>query len=189
MMYGHFACLCCGNLTLCEPPPGSYDICPVCNWEDDYDQGKHPDSSWGANSVSLNEARKKYKLIGATDERFLKDVRPPKPEELPSENEETPLPVKDPSWICICCGYLTLSAPSPGTNEVCFVCGWKDDEGQTKDPRSNEGLNPVCLLEAKNNFKQFGACSQESRGNVRSAWPNEIPPGMKDGEWKLVGPP
>ena len=30
-----FACPCCGYLTLSEEPPGTYEVCPVCDWGDD----------------------------------------------------------------------------------------------------------------------------------------------------------
>ncbi len=30
-----YECSCCEELTLREPPPGTYQICRVCNWEDD----------------------------------------------------------------------------------------------------------------------------------------------------------
>ena len=38
----------------------SFDICPICGWEDDALQEKHPDYNGGANHVSLNQARKAY---------------------------------------------------------------------------------------------------------------------------------
>ena len=38
----------------------SYDICPVCGWEDDDYQIIYPDET-GANDVSLIEAREKWK--------------------------------------------------------------------------------------------------------------------------------
>ena len=47
----------------------AYEICPVCDWEDDLLQRKNPDYSGGANKLSLNEYRKKYlESIGETDE-------------------------------------------------------------------------------------------------------------------------
>lgn|GEM_PF-260738 len=39
---------------------GSYEICPVCGWEDDRLQLKNPDYESGANRMSLNRARKAY---------------------------------------------------------------------------------------------------------------------------------
>lgn len=51
-------CPCCGKYKL--PTVGDYDICHVCGWEDDPFQGEKPDSIYGANKMSLNEARKAY---------------------------------------------------------------------------------------------------------------------------------
>ena len=53
-----FVCPCCGEKTLEEQ--GAYDICEVCNWEDDPGQAKHPDDPDGANLTSLNEARAEW---------------------------------------------------------------------------------------------------------------------------------
>ena len=55
-----YACVCCGELTMKEQPPGTYQVCPVCGWEDDKLQYKHPDLAGGANELSLNEARERY---------------------------------------------------------------------------------------------------------------------------------
>ncbi len=38
----------------------SYDICPVCGWEDDPIETKNPDYSGGANHITLNKAGKAY---------------------------------------------------------------------------------------------------------------------------------
>ena len=38
-----------------------FDICAICSWEDDDLQFENPDYRGGANSMSLNEARKAYK--------------------------------------------------------------------------------------------------------------------------------
>lgn len=47
-----YPCVACGLLTF-EEPIGSYDICPVCNWEDDPVQARYPGSPVGANHESL----------------------------------------------------------------------------------------------------------------------------------------
>jgi hypothetical protein len=53
------ACACCGQKTL-DPNVKFFDVCPVCGWEDDPIQNKHPDDDGGANHISLNEAKKAY---------------------------------------------------------------------------------------------------------------------------------
>lgn len=67
--------------TFTEAPPGSYDICPVCFWEDDPVQFDDPDYDGGANVVSLNEARRNFREFGASEQRFIESVRSPTPEE------------------------------------------------------------------------------------------------------------
>jgi len=57
-----YKCPCCGEYTLYEKPPGTYEICTICNWEDDEIQYNDPTYSGGANELCLNEARKRYKL-------------------------------------------------------------------------------------------------------------------------------
>lgn len=52
-------CPCCGK-TLVE----DYDICDVCNWENDPVQRWKPDSAGGANVMSLNEARRVWLAHG-----------------------------------------------------------------------------------------------------------------------------
>lgn len=78
-----FACPCCGFLTLSEKPPGTFEICPVCFWEDDKVQFNEPEYIGGANKVSLNQARKNFLKFGACEERFITKVRKPRLEEIP----------------------------------------------------------------------------------------------------------
>lgn len=78
-----YPCPCCGFLTRSESDFGTFEICPVCNWEDDFVQFKDPNYSGGANKESLNEARENYQKIGAISARFIKEVRNPLPDELP----------------------------------------------------------------------------------------------------------
>jgi rubredoxin len=79
-----FPCPCCGFLTREEQPPGTYRICPVCSWEDDFVQYHEPDLPGGANKPSLNEARRNFAQFGAIEERLRRFVRSPHPDEMPS---------------------------------------------------------------------------------------------------------
>lgn len=55
-----YPCPCCTELTFEKEPPGTYDICPSCNWEDDPLQFEDPNYAGGANLMSLNEAKAAY---------------------------------------------------------------------------------------------------------------------------------
>ncbi|WP_423222100.1 CPCC family cysteine-rich protein [Ideonella lacteola] len=52
MSSGLFPCPSCGFLMFGEPP-GSYEICDVCGWEDDHVQLRYPAMGGGANRLSL----------------------------------------------------------------------------------------------------------------------------------------
>ncbi|HJB41831.1 MAG TPA: hypothetical protein H9945_04965 [Candidatus Gemmiger avicola] len=49
-------CPCCGKSLVSE-----YDICPVCNWENDPIQEANPDTVRGANWLTLTEARARWR--------------------------------------------------------------------------------------------------------------------------------
>ena len=78
-----FPCPCCGFLTLETKPSGSYEICPVCYWEDDPLQYSEPDNAQGSNRVSLNQALKNFHVFGACEEKYKAAVRKPAVEETP----------------------------------------------------------------------------------------------------------
>jgi rubrerythrin len=56
-----YQCPCCGLRTLNRPPPGTYEVCPVCWWEDDPEQFADPDLRGGANVESLHECREAFR--------------------------------------------------------------------------------------------------------------------------------
>ena len=64
-----FPCNCCGFRTLLSPESGSYEICPVCFWEDDPVQAEDLSFAGGANAVSLAEDRENYLQSGACEFR------------------------------------------------------------------------------------------------------------------------
>ena len=57
-----YLCPCCKKYVFAEGP-GSYEICPVCSWEDDKIQAENPDYKGGANKLSLNECIKKFNSV------------------------------------------------------------------------------------------------------------------------------
>ena len=74
-----YPCPCCGYLTWSKP--GSYDICPICGWEDDLSQLRFAAMAGGANRVSLIEGQRNYIETGSCDPTALATgrmtVRPP----------------------------------------------------------------------------------------------------------------
>ena len=56
-----YVCPCCGYPTL--PQRGGYDICELCNWEDDGQCAPHADEVWGGPNYqySLTQARENFK--------------------------------------------------------------------------------------------------------------------------------
>ncbi|KGK85830.1 membrane protein [Desulfosporosinus sp. HMP52] len=87
-----YTCPCCGYKTLDNKPPGTYDICPICFWEDDWVQFDDPDYKGGANDPSLREAQRNFQTIGAYDEGSLKFVR------KPNQDDEKDLEWKPLNW-------------------------------------------------------------------------------------------
>lgn len=77
-----YQCPCCGCYTYDNQPSGGFAICPVCFWEDDPIQLEDESFKGGANDVCLLDARRKFKLFGACEERFARNVRKPLEEEL-----------------------------------------------------------------------------------------------------------
>lgn len=77
-----YPCPCCGFLTLGER--GVFEICPVCDWEDDFAQACDSTLEGGANRVSLEQARRKFILFEASCAESIRAVRKPLAEEVPS---------------------------------------------------------------------------------------------------------
>lgn len=77
-----YTCPCCGYKTLTEEPPGTYDICRICFWEDDDIQFNDPDYEGGANKVCLRKAQKNFLEFGACEKSVVQYVR------KPSKNDE-----------------------------------------------------------------------------------------------------
>jgi hypothetical protein len=112
-----FPCPCCGHLVFREPP-GSYDICPLCFWEDDNVQLRWPDWVGGANKPSLVEGQRNYSEMGAMEFRFIGNVRIAAPDE-PIEPGWRPI---DPDLD----SFETRGiAESPWPDDLCVLYWWR----------------------------------------------------------------
>lgn len=78
-----YECPCCCNLTFYDKPGGTFDICPVCFWEDDDLSTTSPEQTFDINKVSLNQAKINYKEFGACEKGMVLHVR------SPFDNEKT----------------------------------------------------------------------------------------------------
>jgi hypothetical protein len=99
-----FPCPCCGYVVFDEGP-GSYEICPICFWEDDLSQLRFPSMRGGANRPSLQEAQIAFKTVGAIEERFIQNVR------APSEVDR-----RDPAWRPLDSHRDVIEVPQSGVD-------------------------------------------------------------------------
>jgi hypothetical protein len=65
---GLYLCPVCGSRTISAP--GEYEICSICDWEDDPVQRDNPDLCGGANKNSLNEARLEWHTKHRLGDKF-----------------------------------------------------------------------------------------------------------------------
>jgi hypothetical protein len=80
-----YTCPCCGYKVF-EQGPGSFEICPICYWEDEAKQLRYPQES-GANKFSLIESQENFEKYGVSNLELKVFVRPI------SENDQ-----KDKKW-------------------------------------------------------------------------------------------
>ncbi|MEM9862380.1 MAG: CPCC family cysteine-rich protein [Myxococcota bacterium] len=66
-------CPACGHLVFHEPP-GSFEICPVCRWEDDDVQLLNPTYAGGANRRSLVDAQRAHAASPRTNSGISRDA-------------------------------------------------------------------------------------------------------------------
>ncbi len=89
-----------------DGPPGSYDICPICFWEDDLSQLRFARMGGGANRTSLLEAQRNFADSGGVSEpRFRQQVRAP-----------STLDRRDPSWRPLDENDNHVEDPTPGAD-------------------------------------------------------------------------
>ena len=79
-------------------------------------------------------------------------------------------------YTCPCCGYKTLTETSPGTFEICHLCGWEDDEVQLRDPDYRGGANSESLREAQCDFIEEFKNAPDSLGYEKDEDWSPLPP-------------
>lgn len=84
---------------------------------------------------------------------------------------------------CPCCGHRVHDF-QPGFHQTCPICGWEDDLSQLRFPRMPGSSNTVSLLEAQQNYQDYGASERRNRGRTRTPVDGE----ERDGDWRPVDP-
>lgn len=100
-MQGKYPCPCCGYLVFDESP-GSYEVCPICFWEDDLSQLRFARTT-GANHVSLVDAQENFIKEGVSELRFRSTVRAP-----------TASDFREPQWRRLDLSIDTVEEPVDG---------------------------------------------------------------------------
>lgn len=86
---------------------------------------------------------------------------------------------------CPCCGHLVFDG-KPGTEEICPVCYWQDDDISLSNPFEAFGPNKVSLHDAQRIYLLHGVCDiSYSSVRHRLADPKQYP---VDVGWRLIDP-
>jgi Cysteine-rich CPCC len=77
-------------------------------------------------------------------------------------------------YRCPCCGHRTLD--ERGVEDICQVCYWEDDGQDDHDADEVRGgpNYELSLTQARQNFREFGACSRRVLPHVRMPKPDEL---------------
>ena len=77
-------------------------------------------------------------------------------------------------YRCPCSGCRTLD--ERGGFEICPVCFWEDDGQDDSDADTIRGgpNGSLSLTQARQNFREFGACDRKASQHIRKPRSNEI---------------
>lgn len=84
-------------------------------------------------------------------------------------------------YTCPSCGYRVFSGP-PGTEELCPICGWRDDLMHLRFPSFGGLPNGISLLDAQTNFQVIGAKDTSALKGVRFPAPGD----ERDPDWRVL---
>ena len=90
----------------------------------------------------------------------------------PLQETETVPTVKGNS-LCPCCGYLTIPNGGNALAYICPVCFWEIDFFIQSDNEPSDQNHGLTLVQARKNYKQYGAVLPRLVRYVRAALPEE----------------
>ncbi|MGE0535921.1 MAG: CPCC family cysteine-rich protein [Pirellulales bacterium] len=175
-------CPCCGYKTI----HGGFARCPICCWR--YCAGSYsPDFHSPVNCITLREAQRNYKRIGAIREQDKKLSRRPTRSDRRDPNWQllralaSPFSPNADSLIrivtCPCCGFRTNLGE-------CDFCCWRYLLGH-RDPRDHSKPNPIRLRKAQQNFVEHGVWTTGHDEWDQPFEPRTLPdPALKDPNWR-----
>lgn len=74
----------------------------------------------------------------------------------------------DRRYACPCCGYNTYKEPVQKSHGfICPVCFWENDRFAKSQEDISEANHGLTLMQAKENYRQFGACAEGMISYVR----------------------
>jgi Cysteine-rich CPCC len=85
------------------------------------------------------------------------------------------------TYTCPCCGYRVFSGP-PGTEQLCPICGWRDDVMHLRFPFFNGMPNGISLVDAQLNYSVIGAKDDTALKSVRFAGAGD----KRDPDWRPI---
>jgi hypothetical protein len=142
-----YTCPCCGYATFAAAP-GSFAICPVCDWQDDQQQLYSPFLASGANTHCLAEAQVRYIQFG--DERAGDDH------------------VRDPHWFPLWQQKTDIPDNAPAADATTYdLYYW------LRTPRASVPEQPVGLRRVRNRIIEYLelASSFEAQRQLQAAAP------------------
>lgn len=79
------------------------------------------------------------------------------------------------TYKCPCCGNYTFrDPPDISIAYICPVCCWENDVFITADDEPSDENGGITLVDAKKNYKAYGASRKKLLRMVRSPTPEEI---------------
>ncbi|MBP0963231.1 MAG: hypothetical protein J6Q99_02935 [Oscillospiraceae bacterium] len=99
---------------------------------------------------------------------------------LPEAN--CPTPQSPPAAVkgdypCPCCDYITIPNGGDAPAYICPVCLWEIDPFTTAQDQPSDQNHGLSLVQARQNFAQYGAVVPHLKQYCRPPLPKEIPVG------------
>lgn len=78
-------------------------------------------------------------------------------------------------YKCPCCGWFTYPVPpKDDVGYICPVCFWENDPFAETEEEPSDSNHGVSLNEARENFREFGACVRRMLPYVRAPREDEL---------------